>query len=224
MGDNGDKVEEAPAARRLRCSEASEPEEQSETDNLWGSGRATIATALSDLLQQAWLKPVQQLMDPLKKKEVCLSYCLKVEESALLVFPGCEIYVVSFCRVCFDLYAASKVINDHLYQLNLILLVCTMFLFRDALRFNWTLLVSTFPSSRQDGFDELGHMDYRTVDLIVDCLYSVHDTVPEKGKESRGLASLLSFSSCLDDFIGNAIFFSVVYAEEGSKQPDHYHT
>ncbi|KAK1368674.1 hypothetical protein POM88_034766 [Heracleum sosnowskyi] len=44
---------------------------------------------------------------------------------------------------------------------------------------------------------------------------SVHDTVPEKAKEARGLASLLSFSSCLDDFIGNAIFFSVVYAEEG---------
>lgn len=45
-----------------QCWEASEPEDQSETGNVWGSGRATIATALSDLLQQAWLRPVQQVV------------------------------------------------------------------------------------------------------------------------------------------------------------------
>lgn len=47
-----------------QCWEASEPEEQSEIGNMWGSGRTTIATAFSDLLQQAWLRPVEQVVSP----------------------------------------------------------------------------------------------------------------------------------------------------------------
>lgn len=52
----------AALAVMAQCWEASEPEEQSETSNVWGSGRATIATALSELLQQAWLRPAQQVV------------------------------------------------------------------------------------------------------------------------------------------------------------------
>ncbi|KAK1351828.1 hypothetical protein POM88_053969 [Heracleum sosnowskyi] len=56
-----------------QCWEASQPEEQSETGNLWGSGRSTIAIALPDLLQQAWLKPVQQLVHDLKTEAVVIA-------------------------------------------------------------------------------------------------------------------------------------------------------
>lgn len=74
----------AALAVMAQCWEASEPEEQSETGNMWGSGRATIATALSDLLQHAWLRPVQQVecdIDQLSPPSSCID-----DLSALLSF------------------------------------------------------------------------------------------------------------------------------------------
>ncbi|KAL8100484.1 hypothetical protein AgCh_032661 [Apium graveolens] len=74
----------AALAVMTQCWDASEPEEQSETGNLRESGRATIATALSDLLQQAWQRPVQQVecdIDQLSPPSSCID-----DISALLSF------------------------------------------------------------------------------------------------------------------------------------------
>ncbi|KAL1832635.1 hypothetical protein ACET3Z_002286 [Daucus carota] len=74
----------AALAVMAQCWEASEPEEQSEIGNMWGSGRTTIATAFSDLLQQAWLRPVEQVdcdIDQLSPPSSCID-----DISALLTF------------------------------------------------------------------------------------------------------------------------------------------
>lgn len=53
----------AALAVMAQCWEDSMPEEgeQNESSDVWVSGRSTIANALSNLLQQAWLRPAQQM-------------------------------------------------------------------------------------------------------------------------------------------------------------------
>ncbi|XAR56947.1 hypothetical protein NMG60_11024924 [Bertholletia excelsa] len=69
-----------------QCWEDSMPEEgeHNEPDRVWLSGRATIASALSNLLQQAWLRPSQQMeskADSLLPPPSCID-----DSSALLRF------------------------------------------------------------------------------------------------------------------------------------------
>ena len=54
----------AALAVMAQCWEDSMPEEgeQNESIEVWVSGRATIARALSNLLQQAWLRPAQEMV------------------------------------------------------------------------------------------------------------------------------------------------------------------
>lgn len=54
----------AALAVMAQCWEDSMPEEgeQNESSDAWLAGRSTIANALSNLLQQAWLRPAQEMV------------------------------------------------------------------------------------------------------------------------------------------------------------------
>ncbi|KAF7145239.1 hypothetical protein RHSIM_Rhsim04G0246500 [Rhododendron simsii] len=76
----------AALAVMAQCWEDSMPEEgeQNESSDAWVAGRSTIANALSNLLQQAWLRPAQEMADeasPLLPPPSCID-----DSSALLRF------------------------------------------------------------------------------------------------------------------------------------------
>ncbi|KAI8561936.1 hypothetical protein RHMOL_Rhmol04G0380500 [Rhododendron molle] len=76
----------AALAVMAQCWEDSMPEEgeQNESSDVWIAGRSTIANALSNLLQQAWLRPAQEMAEeayPLLPPPSCID-----DSSALLRF------------------------------------------------------------------------------------------------------------------------------------------
>ncbi|KAE9455022.1 hypothetical protein C3L33_13046, partial [Rhododendron williamsianum] len=76
----------AALAVMAQCWEDSMPEEgeQNESSDAWVAGRSTIANALSNLLQQAWLRPAQEMAEeasPLLPPPSCID-----DSSALLRF------------------------------------------------------------------------------------------------------------------------------------------
>lgn len=90
----------AALAVMAQCWEGSEPEEagKNKPNEIWVSGCSTIAAAFSDLLQQAWLKPLQLVVS-----SPSLSLYLYVCVCVRAFFPQyLSIYLCSFFlnRLC----------------------------------------------------------------------------------------------------------------------------
>ncbi|CAL5346787.1 unnamed protein product [Camellia sinensis] len=79
----------AALAVMAQCWEDSMPEEDdhNESSEVWVSGRATIARALSNLLQQGWLRPAQQMNGAKNDRNLVLP--VEIEAAPFLPPPSC---------------------------------------------------------------------------------------------------------------------------------------
>ncbi|CAL5415195.1 unnamed protein product [Camellia sinensis] len=80
----------AALAVMAQCWEDSMPEEDdhNESSEVWVSGRATIARALSNLLQQGWLRPAQQMNGAKNDRNLVLPV-VEIEAAPFLPPPSC---------------------------------------------------------------------------------------------------------------------------------------